>query len=61
MHRLDKNMLRQLDQLNKTLCKTVTDGNKSTYESDLEIFETVQVHMGCGGCSGTQMSCYYGM
>ena len=51
---IDKTMLEQLNKLNKTLSNSI---NKSTYESELEIFETVQVHTGCGGCFGTQISC----
>ena len=46
-----------LSKLNSLDSKIIASIEKSKFEEDLEIFKTIQVHTGCGGCFGTQISC----
>lgn len=43
----------KLNMLQKKIAETVNN----SIEDELKRFESVQVHTGCGGCSGTQISC----
>jgi hypothetical protein len=53
MNIIDTKIILRLDVINEQLYNSV--GN-SSFES-LNMFESIQVHAGCGGCYGTQMSC----
>lgn len=54
MKRIENRTLTGLTILSQ---KIVTSIENSSFEKELEVFETIQVHAGCGGCSGTQMAC----
>lgn len=46
--------MEKLNSINEVLVSSV---KQSCFANELEVFEDVQVHAGCGGCYGTQISC----
>lgn len=54
MNIFDNTLIEKLDIISDKILVSVEN---SRFSKELEVFENVQVHAGCGGCSGTQMTC----
>ena len=54
---MSKSLIEQLDNLKNELYNSIDIPNSKSSSESVKKFKEVQVHVGCGGCNGTMMSC----